>query len=78
VAANAIGSVTPGTVASTSLAGVINYTVITGTDYVVLTGFLKVNAAGTLILRAAENSTALGTLTIGAGSWLALRDTVLK
>lgn len=74
--AYAAGSVTAGTVTSVSLAGVINYSVITGTDLVYFFGFLKVNAGGTIILRAAENSTALGTATLGAGSWMALNDTV--
>jgi hypothetical protein len=70
------GTVVAGTVVSTTLAGVINYTTITGIDYIVLTGFLKVNAGGTLILRAAENTTSTGTLTVAAGSWVALNDTV--
>lgn len=75
-AASAIGTVTPVAVVSTTLAGVINYSSITGTDYIIITGYLKVNAAGTLTLRAAENTHATGTLTIGAGSWIALADTV--
>lgn len=76
VAISAVGSVTPGTVASTSLAGVLNYTVVTGTDRVFVRGYIKVNAGGTFILRAAENTTALGTFTLAAGSWLAAYDTV--
>jgi hypothetical protein len=72
----AAGSVVVGTVVSTSLAGVINYTTITGTDYLNLNGYLLVNAAGTFIMRAAENTTATGTLTVGVGSWLELNDTV--
>lgn len=78
VAAQAVGSVTAGTLASTTLAGVLNYTVITGTDYIYIRGFIKVNAAGTLILKAAENTQAIGTLTIGIGAWLACYDTVQK
>lgn len=76
VGATAIGSVTPGTLTSTSLTGAISYSVITGTDYIVIDGYLKVNAGGTLVLRAAENSTLTGTLTVGAGSNLGLSDTV--
>lgn len=76
VAFSAVGSVTPGTVASTSLSGVLNYTVVTGTDRVFVRGYIKVNAGGTFILRAAENTTALGTFTLAAGSWLAAYDTV--
>ncbi len=76
MSASAVGSVVAGTVVSTTLAGTITYTTVTGTDYVILRGFLKVNAAGTLIMRAAEATTATGTLTIGAGSWIALYDTV--
>lgn len=76
MAAQSIGSVVVGTVVSTALAGVINYTTITGTDYIELNGYIKVNAGGTLVLRAAENTHSTGTLTIGAGSWIALNDTV--
>lgn len=70
------GTAVAGTLTSTTLAGVINWTSITGTDYITINGFLKVNAAGTLTLQAAENTHATGTLTIGAGSWIALFDTV--
>ena len=76
VSTSLIGTATPGTVVSTSLAGAINWSSVTGTAYVILTGFLKVNLGGTLILRAAENTHSSGTLTIGAGSWIALQDTV--
>lgn len=76
MSANAIGSVVAGTVTSTALSTALNYTTLTGTDYIILEGYLKVNAAGTLILRAAENTTAAGTVTIGAGSFIALDDSV--
>lgn len=77
VAAQAVGSVTAGTLSATSLTGAMSYTVVTGTDYVLVSGFIKVNAGGTVILRAAENSAHVtGTLTLGAGSWLAFYDTV--
>jgi hypothetical protein len=75
MAFNNVGAVVAGTVTSTTLAGVLNYTTNTGTDYIMLAGYLKANLGGTFILRAAENTTAVGTLTIGAGSWLALTDT---
>ncbi len=71
-----IGSVVAGTVVSTTLAGVINYTTVTGTDYILLNGYLKVNAGGTLILQAATNTHVSGTMTLGAGSWIELSDTV--
>lgn len=61
---------------SAALATVLNYTTVTGTDYVRVGGFLKCNAGGTLVLRAAGNSHVTGTMTLGAGSWLALSDTV--
>jgi hypothetical protein len=70
------GTNTPGTTNSTSLTGAINYSSITGTNRVRFSGYLKVNAGGTLIVRAAENTTSTGTFTLGAGSWVALADTV--
>ncbi len=76
MSASMVGTNVAGAQVSTSLAGVINYTTVTGTDYIILRGFLKANAGGTIIVRAAENTTAAGTLTIGAGSWIALYDTV--
>ena len=69
-----IGSVTAGTVASVALATDLTATVVTGTDYAVVTGYLKVNAGGTFILEAAEQTDAGGTLTIGAGSWMRLKE----
>ncbi len=76
MAAQTVGTVVAGTVVSTALATVLNWTTITGTDYIILMGFMKVNVAGTFILRAAENTHSTGTLTMGAGSWLSLTDTV--
>jgi hypothetical protein len=76
VAFNAVGTNTPGTVVSTTLAGVVNYTSITGTNRIFVRGYAKVNAGGTIILRGAENTTSTGTLTLAAGSWLAAYDTV--
>lgn len=77
VAFSAVGSVAAGTVVSASLATVLNYTTNTGTDRVYVRGYLKVNAGGTFILRAATNTHVSGTMTLGAGSWLALTDTLL-
>lgn len=72
------GTVTAGTLTSSSLAGVINFTSVTGTVYVMVDGYLKVNAAGTFILRAAEDSTGGASASLGVGSWIGLSDTVLK
>lgn len=77
-AAQVVGSVVAGTVVTTTLAGVLNWTTVTGTDYVMIEGYLKVNGGGTLTLQAATNTTVSGTMTLGAGSWLALWDTVSK
>lgn len=74
MSASIVGTAVAGTVVSTSLAGVINWTSVTGTDYVLLNGYLKPSSTGTFILRAAENTTSTGTLTVGAGSWLELTD----
>lgn len=71
-----VGSVVAGTVVSSSLAGVLNYTTNTGTDRIYVRGFIKVNAAGTIILRAATNTHIAGTMTLAAGSWLAFTETV--
>lgn len=71
-----IGSNVLGSAVSTSLAGVINYTTVTGSNKIWFRGYLKVNAGGTFIMRAAENTHVAGTLTLGAGSWLALYDTI--
>lgn len=76
MAATMVGTNVAVSQVSVSLAGVINYSTVTGTDYIILHGYLKVANAGTLILRAAENTTAAGTMTMGAGSWIALEDTV--
>lgn len=76
VAFSAVGTVAAGTVTSTTLAGVLNYTTNTGTDYIFVQGYIKVNAGGTIALQAATNTTVSGTMTLGAGSWLAFFDTV--
>ncbi len=78
VSTSAVGSVVAGTVVGSTLGTAITYTTTTGTDYIRIDGYLKVNAGGTLILRAAEAATATGTATVGAGSWIALSDTVTK
>ncbi len=71
------GTNTPGTLVSTSLAGVINWSSLTGTSYIAIDGYIKCANAGTLILRGAENTTSSGTMTLAAGSWIALDDTVI-
>lgn len=68
------GTVSAGTVIATSLTGVINYTSVTGTVYLLIQGYLKVNAGGTIIFRAAENTHSTGTLTLAIGSWLSFVD----
>jgi hypothetical protein len=64
-----------GTVA-TSLTTALTCSSVTATCYVRVTGYLKVNAGGTLTLRLAENTHSTGTVTLAAGSWIALYDTV--
>lgn len=68
------GTTVLGTVISTSLAGVINYTTITGETLIEITLSFVVNAAGTLIPRFAENSHAAGTATVELGSFIRLDD----
>jgi hypothetical protein len=76
VAQSMSGTNSPGTLVSTSLAGVINWTSITATSYIQFMGYFKPSSTGTLILRAAENSAHVsGTLTINANSWLSITDT---
>jgi hypothetical protein len=71
-----VGSDVAGTVVSAALATKMNFTTVTGTNRIFVQGYLKCANAGTLILRAATNTTVSGTMTLGAGSWLALADTV--
>jgi len=68
------GTDTAGTVISTSLAGVINWTTITGETVIEILISFVVNATGTFIPRAAENSHATGTLTAELGSYLTLQE----
>lgn len=75
-APDSAASVVLGTTARTTLAGDMDYTTVTGTNRIFVRGSIKVNAAGTLILRAAESTTSTGTLTLAKGSWLALTDTI--
>jgi len=71
-----VGSVAGGTQTSSSLAGVLNYTTNTGTDRIIVRGYIKVGTGGTITLRAATNTHVAGTMTLAAGSWLAFYDTV--
>lgn len=73
-----IGTVTAGIVVSEALDTDLTATVVTGTDMAIINGYVECDAGGTFILRAAEVTDGGGTLTIGAGSWLALSDTVDK
>jgi len=57
---------------STSLAGVLNFSTITGETVIVIKVSFVVNAAGTVIPRFAENSTAIGTATVELGSFMTL------
>lgn len=64
-----------GTGQTTSLAGVLSFSTITGETEISVDITLVVNAGGTLIPRVAENSHAAGTLTVELGSNLILLDT---
>ncbi len=64
------GTDTIGTAISTSLAGVLNYTLLTGETVIVIEISLVCANAGTFIPRFAENTTATGTLTAELGSYL--------
>lgn len=64
-----------GTGQTTSLAGVLSFSTITGETEISVDITLVVNAGGTLIPRIAENSHAAGTLTVELGSNLVLFDT---
>lgn len=68
------GTDTIGTSISTSLAGVINYSVLTGDTFLVFQVSMVVNAGGTFIMRFAENSTATGTATVNLGSFSLIED----
>lgn len=69
------GSDVLGTGISTSLAGVMNFSTITGETVVVVKISFVVNAAGTVIPRFAENSTAIGAATVELGSFMNLNKT---
>lgn len=72
------GGSAPTQVANTAvaLATALNWSSLgdTNAHYILLSGFLKVNAGGTFIMRGQENSHSTGTATIAAGSWLSLVD----
>ncbi len=57
---------------SSSLGGAIAYSVLTGETLLIVQVSLVVNAGGTFIPRAAENSHTTGTLTVELGSYLTL------
>lgn len=64
------GTTVIGTAIATSLTGAINFTTITGETILEVNFSIVVNAGGTFIPRAAENSHAVGTLTVELGSFL--------
>jgi hypothetical protein len=70
------GTLTAGTQSVTSLSSAITFTGNTGAGFVHFSGYLQVNTGGTLVVQAAESTTVSGTLTLEAGSWIALQDTV--
>lgn len=61
-------------VSATSLSGSLVYATVTGTVYLWIRGVIVVNAGGSLTLKAAENTTSAGTLTISNGSWLSVQE----
>ncbi len=73
-AASVGGTTVLGTVISTSLAGVINFTTITGETLIVIEFSFVASGSGTLIPRFAENSTAVGTATVELGSYIRMDD----
>lgn len=66
------GTTVIGTAISTSLSGVINFTTITGETLIIAKISFVVNGAGTVVPRFAENSTAIGTVTVELGSFMKL------
>jgi len=64
-----------GTNIATSLASAITFTTFTGESVIVFEGYIQVNAAGTLIPRFAENTSAAGTATVRKGAFMVLVDT---
>ncbi len=70
------GTVIAGTTGGSLLSTALQFSTVTGTCRLMIGGYLKCNAAGTVIMRAATNSTVSGTMTLAAGSWLAFYDTV--
>lgn len=69
-----LGTNVAGTTLATTLGGVINYTTVTGTDDILFSGDIVCGVAGTVTFKAAEDTHTIGTVTIGAGSWINLTD----
>jgi hypothetical protein len=59
---------------TTAIATDVTVGVMTGASMMECAGSLEVNASGTFIIRAAEATTAVGTLTVNRGSWLWMQD----
>lgn len=64
------GTTVAGTLVSTALNGVINWSTITGETLIEITVSGVINAGGTLIPRFAESSTSSGTATLELGSFV--------
>lgn len=60
----------------TALTTVASAATLTNSGVILVTGTIVVNTGGTFIIRAAENSTAAGTLTMTLGSYLTMWDTI--
>lgn len=66
------GADTPGTLISTALNGVMNWTTFTGESLVVIQMSITASGTGTIIPRAAQNTHSTGTATFRKGSWFKL------
>jgi len=69
------GTLSLGTTSSTSLSTALTATSVTGTDYLEINGYVTVTGQGTITMRGAEVVHTTGTVTFGAGSWLAFTPT---
>lgn len=70
------GTDTVGTNTSTSLAGVLNYSVLTGETVLIVNISMVCSSGGDFIVRGAENSHSTGTITFEQGSYLTLDNTI--
>lgn len=70
------GAVVAGTLISTSLSGVINWSTITGDTFIQIDFSGTCNGSGTFIPRTAQNSHASGTLTNSLGTYIDLNESI--